>query len=46
MRLDSDVLSLLPANLQLIPDTPWEFNGLMLSSEITAMVVYLQLNYL
>ena len=39
VRLDSDVLSLLPANLQRIPDTPWEVNGLMLSPEITAMVV-------
>ena len=39
VRLDSDVLSLLPANLQRIPDTPWEVNGLTLSPEITAMVV-------
>ena len=40
VRVDSDVLSLLPANLQRLPDTPWEVsNGLTLSPELTAMVV-------
>ena len=43
VRLDGapcDVLSLLPANLQRLPDTPWEVsNGITLSPELTAMVV-------
>lgn len=43
VRLDGtpcDVLSLLPANLQRLPDTPWEVsNGVTLSPELTAMVV-------
>jgi hypothetical protein len=39
VRLDSDMLSLLPANLQRLPDTPWAVNGVVLSPELTAMVV-------
>ena len=39
VRLDSDELSLLPANLQRLPDTPWTVHSLMLSPELTAMVV-------
>ena len=39
VRVDSDVLSLLPANLQRLPDTPWAVNGVTLSPELTAMVV-------